>query len=112
MREWTLVLDIPEGHRIFKGDDNNFYVCDRSGSTPDLSDDGPLIISGNIELSFAPGHRLLACLRVWSEREKRNCFVGLNPQYVHAVAAIEDLHLRVIGPKWMKALCGIIETEG
>ena len=41
--QWTLVLDIPRSHRYFReAHTDQVGVADRSGSTPDRTDDGVL----------------------------------------------------------------------
>ena len=42
---YTKVQDDKNGHRLFAGSDGRLYVADRSGATPDSTEDGPLMLA-------------------------------------------------------------------
>jgi hypothetical protein len=57
MAQWNLLDVLPGGHRLFaRPDSTAIYIADRSGKTPDLTDDGLLWLDQTRPLKIDGGH--------------------------------------------------------
>jgi hypothetical protein len=101
--KWKLIHKCPRGHKYFtKGeDDTTLYIADDSGSTPDVTDDGPLRVDPSKKIRAIKDHFLVP---VMVERRNEEGSTGAYPSEalwlaarLNMLIATEDGKTYVIG---------------